>query len=115
MLAQRYFPVPGDMLSGSFTVAVQDGPDSGQTVPHLHVHVIPRKKGDVGDNPDAIYTKMASEHGNIGGAMWDVERRPTPGGGMPKIEDDARKPRTQEQMEVEAERYKSTLRELGIE
>lgn len=115
MLAQRYFPVPGDLLSGSFTVAVQDGPDSGQTVPHLHVHVIPRKKGDVGDSPDAIYTKMASEDGNVGGAMWDMERRPAAAGGLPKVEDENRKPRTQEEMETEAEQYRTTLRELGVE
>lgn len=115
MLAQRYFPVPGDLLSGSFTVAVQDGPDSGQTVPHLHVHVIPRKKGDVGDSPDAIYTKMASDDGNVGGAMWDMERRPAAAGGLPKVEDENRKPRTQEEMETEAEQYRTTLRELGVE
>ncbi|TWU76469.1 hypothetical protein ED733_007213 [Metarhizium rileyi] len=115
MLAQKYLPVPGDLLSGSFTVAVQDGPDSGQTVPHLHVHVIPRKKGDVGDSPDAIYVKMATEDGNIGGALWDRERRPAPAGRMPKIEDADRNPRTREQMEAEAEEYKLILHELGIE
>jgi bis(5'-adenosyl)-triphosphatase len=115
MLAHKYFPIPGDVLSGSFTVAVQDGPDSGQTVPHLHVHVIPRRKGDVGDSPDAIYTEMSSEDGNIGGALWDRERRPAPAGRMPRIEDAARSPRTQQQMEEEAEQYKAILRELGID
>lgn len=32
-----------------FTVAVNDGPHAGRTVPHLHVHVIPRRAGDVPD------------------------------------------------------------------
>ncbi|KAF5123762.1 Bis(5'-nucleosyl)-tetraphosphatase [Metarhizium brunneum] len=114
MLAQKYLPEPGNLLSGSFTVAVQDGPDSGQTVPHLHVHVIPRRKGDVGDSPDAIYVKMSTEDGNIGGAMWDRERRPAPAGRMPRIEDADRSPRTQEQMEAEADEYKTILRNLGI-
>ncbi|OAQ63172.1 Bis(5'-adenosyl)-triphosphatase [Pochonia chlamydosporia 170] len=115
MLAQKYFPVPGDLMSGSFTIAVQDGPDSGQTVPHLHVHVIPRRKGDVGDSPDVIYTKMASEDGNIGGALWDTERRPVPAGSMPRIEDADRSARTHEQMEAEAGEYRTILRELGVQ
>lgn len=32
-----------------FTVAVNDGPLAGRTVPHLHMHVIPRRPGDVPD------------------------------------------------------------------
>ena len=34
--------------------AYQDGPQAGQTVPHVHIHVIPRKKGDFEKN-DEIY------------------------------------------------------------
>ena len=29
----------------SLTLAIQDGPQAGQTVPHLHVHVLPRSVG----------------------------------------------------------------------
>jgi diadenosine tetraphosphate (Ap4A) HIT family hydrolase len=32
-----------------FNVGVNDGPAAGQTVMHAHVHVIPRRAGDVGD------------------------------------------------------------------
>ena len=32
----------------------QDGPQAGQTVAHVHIHVIPRKKGDF-ENNDEIY------------------------------------------------------------
>ncbi|XP_028172274.1 nitrilase and fragile histidine triad fusion protein NitFhit isoform X2 [Ostrinia furnacalis] len=42
----------------SCTVTVQDGPDAGQTVKHLHCHVMPRKKGDFIDN-DLIYLELA--------------------------------------------------------
>jgi diadenosine tetraphosphate (Ap4A) HIT family hydrolase len=31
------------------TIAVNDGSLAGRTVPHLHVHVIPRRAGDVAD------------------------------------------------------------------
>lgn len=32
-----------------WTIGVNDGEAAGRTVPHLHVHVIPRRQGDVPD------------------------------------------------------------------
>jgi len=32
-----------------FTIGINDGEHAGRTVPHLHVHVIPRRTGDVPD------------------------------------------------------------------
>ena len=32
-----------------FTIGVNDGAAAGQTIPHAHVHVIPRRRGDVPD------------------------------------------------------------------
>lgn len=32
-----------------FNIGVNDGIDAGQTIEHAHVHVIPRRKGDVPD------------------------------------------------------------------
>ncbi|POR37204.1 Nitrilase and fragile histidine triad fusion protein NitFhit [Tolypocladium paradoxum] len=117
LLARAYFSPAGDLGAGGFTIAVQDGAEAGQTVPHVHVHVIPRTRGDFGDGGamDDIYVKMTGEEGNVGGALWDRERRPTPGGGMPRIEDMDRNVRTPEQMHEEADRYKATLREMGVE
>ncbi|XP_021352210.1 nitrilase homolog 1-like isoform X1 [Mizuhopecten yessoensis] len=43
--------------ASSLTVSVQDGPQAGQTVKHVHVHVMPRKAGDFEQN-DEIYTKL---------------------------------------------------------
>lgn len=38
----------------SLTFAIQDGPQAGQTVPHVHIHIIPRTGGDFEKN-DEIY------------------------------------------------------------
>lgn len=124
LLARAYFPRP-DPAAGSFTVAVQDGAEAGQTVPHVHVHVIPRVKGGADqDRPDELYERMATEEGNVGGALWDREtgsqphwrwRRPSAGGGVPKIDDEDRKARTAAEMEEEVDTYKRLLREMGVE
>lgn len=39
----RYGPV------NDFNFGINSGAEAGQTVPHLHLHVIPRRRGDVGD------------------------------------------------------------------
>jgi diadenosine tetraphosphate (Ap4A) HIT family hydrolase len=33
----------------SFNIGINDGAAAGQTVPHLHIHLIPRYEGDVED------------------------------------------------------------------
>eukprot|EP00288_Rhodomonas_lens_P012654 CAMPEP_0177695180 /NCGR_PEP_ID=MMETSP0484_2-20121128/3323_1 /TAXON_ID=354590 /ORGANISM="Rhodomonas lens, Strain RHODO" /LENGTH=187 /DNA_ID=CAMNT_0019206095 /DNA_START=8 /DNA_END=571 /DNA_ORIENTATION=- len=43
--------------SPSFNLAVQDGAEAGQTVPHVHVHIIPRKAQDFERN-DEVYEKL---------------------------------------------------------
>ncbi|XP_076125368.1 bis(5'-adenosyl)-triphosphatase-like [Alosa pseudoharengus] len=41
----------------SLTIAMQDGPEAGQTVKHVHVHVLPRKTGDFERN-DSVYDEL---------------------------------------------------------
>lgn len=41
----------------SLTIAIQDGPEAGQTVKHVHIHVLPRKAGDFKRN-DSIYDEL---------------------------------------------------------
>ncbi|XP_063486905.1 bis(5'-adenosyl)-triphosphatase isoform X2 [Symphalangus syndactylus] len=41
----------------SVTFSMQDGPEAGQTVKHVHVHVLPRKAGDFHRN-DSIYEEL---------------------------------------------------------
>ncbi len=35
--------------AGGYNIGINDGPAAGQTVPHLHIHLIPRFKGDMPD------------------------------------------------------------------
>jgi len=43
--------------ASSMTVAVQDGPEAGQTVKHVHVHILPRSQNDFADNDD-VYDEL---------------------------------------------------------
>ncbi|KAL5612025.1 hypothetical protein BROUX41_000412 [Berkeleyomyces rouxiae] len=107
--------------SGSFNIAIQDGPEAGQTVPHVHVHVIPRPKDteksldEVEAEVRAVYKGMQNETGNVGGALWDQQHsmregeRPSPGGDFPDIEDHSRKSRSIEEMVAEVNIYKGIL------
>ena len=38
-----------DNLITGFNIGINDGSDAGQTVMHCHVHLIPRRKGDMDD------------------------------------------------------------------
>ncbi|MBN1682054.1 HIT family protein [Candidatus Bathyarchaeota archaeon] len=39
-------PIREAMEADALSIAINDGPESGQEIPHLHIHVIPRKKND---------------------------------------------------------------------
>jgi len=41
-LDQQYSP-------DAYNIGINDGKEAGQTVPHLHIHLIPRYKGDIED------------------------------------------------------------------
>lgn len=38
-----------EFAPAGYNIGINDGPAAGQTVPHLHVHIIPRYEGDVTD------------------------------------------------------------------
>ena len=88
---------------GSLTLAIQDGPLAGQTVPHVHVHVLPRKAGDFAAN-DEVYDAIDDAAKHLPGAGGG-------GGAGEKLDlDAARKVRTPEEMAAEA----AALRELFL-
>jgi len=39
----------GLQVPDGFNIGINDGPAAGQTIPHLHIHLIPRYKGDSAD------------------------------------------------------------------
>ena len=40
---------PLSAMPDAYSIGINDGPAAGQTVPHLHIHLIPRYKNDVED------------------------------------------------------------------
>ncbi|KAF2864539.1 HIT-like protein [Piedraia hortae CBS 480.64] len=92
-----------------FNVAVQDGEAAGQSVPHVHCHVIPRQKDDAGGD-DKVHRWLEGEEGNIGRiqrqAAEEADRFNGVGLGERKVgkwsHDEERVERTMEIMEQEA-------------
>ncbi|KAJ1651611.1 Dinucleoside triphosphate hydrolase [Dispira simplex] len=76
-------------LGESLTMAIQDGPAAGQTVPHCHVHVIPRRFRDWANNDD-IYAEL--DH--------------------TKVENEARPPRSEDDMAAEANQLRLLFDQL---
>ncbi|XP_021099769.1 bis(5'-adenosyl)-triphosphatase isoform X3 [Heterocephalus glaber] len=54
LLGRLVQKVLGEVLPSHIIVIKADGPEAGQTVKHVHVHVLPRKAGDFRRN-DSIY------------------------------------------------------------
>lgn len=49
LLGQAKSAVTETHRPDSFNIGINDGTAAGQTVPHLHIHLIPRFNGDVSD------------------------------------------------------------------
>ncbi|XP_022152785.1 bifunctional bis(5'-adenosyl)-triphosphatase/adenylylsulfatase FHIT-like isoform X1 [Momordica charantia] len=75
--------------ASSLTLNIQDGPEAGQTVPHVHIHVIPRKAQDFERNYE-IYNAM-DENDRVMKQHIDL--------------DEKRKDRSFEEMAQEADQY----------
>ena len=43
----------------SCTISIQEGERAGQSINHLHVHIIPRSPGDKYSKDDQIYTALS--------------------------------------------------------
>lgn len=61
--------------ASSLTFCIQDGPHAGQTVPHVHIHIIPRRSGDFEKN-DEIYDAIDEKEKELNEKLnLDVDRK----------------------------------------
>ncbi|XP_038695597.1 bifunctional bis(5'-adenosyl)-triphosphatase/adenylylsulfatase FHIT isoform X1 [Tripterygium wilfordii] len=86
----------GNRLEGfhkasSVTFTIQDGPQSGQTVPHVHIHILPRKGGDFEVNNE-IYDAINEKEKELKKKL-DLDKE--------------RKDRSMDEMAEEANEYRS--------
>lgn len=92
----------------ALNIAIQDGPEAGQSVPHLHTHLIPRYATD--GFGDSIYKKLEATDLEL--AYRDFFKRKEAAqsvGGFQAPDDDSRDPRTIEEMAKEALELKEAI------
>lgn len=102
--------------ASSLNIAVQDGVHAGQSVAHVHAHIIPRKAADLDHRggTDAVYDLLDGEDGDVGKALREGRadtgtststsaERPRMRTRFPVVDNEARKPRGEEEMKAEAE------------
>jgi len=62
-LMKKFERVLKDAYHGTgFNFAIQEGPESGATIRHLHVHLIPRRESDVPNPSDWYALLIGKEH-----------------------------------------------------
>ncbi|CAG8380417.1 unnamed protein product [Penicillium salamii] len=106
--------------ASSLNIAVQDGVHAGQSVPHVHAHIIPRKAADLDHRggTDAVYDLLDGDEGDLAKAFKDIGARDADQAGnesvtgtevekrrsrFPVVDNDQRRPRGEEEMKAEAE------------
>ena len=102
--------------ASSLNIAVQDGVYAGQSVPHVHAHIIPRKPADLDHRggTDAVYDMLDGDEGDVGKALKKANEqapygvdgdsgRPRTRSRFPVVDNENRKPRGPEEMRAEAE------------
>ena len=92
-----------DSTRAAFNVAVQDGSAAGQSVPHVHVHLLPRRDQDLARNDD-IYEALEEWAPSRSRSSTLKEKTPSEPLNVP--EDSARRDRTAEEMAEEAATYR---------
>ena len=93
--------------ASALNIVIQDGVDAGQSVPHIHAHIIPRSSRDLDDRggKDAIYSMIEGEEGDLGKQLREQDNNEgQKRGRFPPVDaDEDRIPRTDKEMRQEAE------------
>ncbi|KAI0697594.1 HIT-like protein [Cytidiella melzeri] len=120
----------------ALTIACQDGKAAGQTVPHVHFHLLPRKlRGDrFGSRNDEVYPALERAEGSLPRELAHIATDSKTGGSSQVLEaatdlqdrgpeaaaeplkmdaDDDRKPRSMEEMVKEAEWLKTFFEDFN--
>jgi len=63
---QKYYGVD------STTISIQNGSLAGQSIPHVHVHILPRREGDFAENDD-VYKDLQNHDKIDSGWRTDEE------------------------------------------
>lgn len=100
----------GSMLEDAYTAdsltfAIQDGEAAGQTVPHVHIHIIPRKPGDLPNNDEIYHMIDKSDQKRQG----EIENNASQRTFIDPQENDKGKCKTSEEMKGEANWYSRLL------
>ncbi|KAK3644648.1 Dinucleoside triphosphate hydrolase [Elasticomyces elasticus] len=98
----------------AFNIAVQDGEAAGQSVPHVHCHVIPRTTGDAGGD-DKVHEWLEGEEGDVGKHQTEARNG---NNGEREVgqwaKDGDRKARSMEEMDREARWLRDEVEKDGI-
>lgn len=101
----------------SLNIAVQDGVDAGQSVPHVHTHIIPRKCRDLDHRggTDAVYEMLDGEEGNLRKGLCEMEKGEVEGRRFTAVDNEERKPRSMEEMQEEAEMLSKEMKKEDVD
>ncbi|KAJ1559559.1 hypothetical protein HK405_010170, partial [Cladochytrium tenue] len=89
------------------------GPNAGQTVPHVHIHIIPRRAGDFAVN-DQAYEDLDGKEAELAKAMSaPPPTKAKAKAAVPDAEED-RKPHSEAEMAVEAARLRRPFPECDF-
>lgn len=90
----------------ALTITIQDGAIAGQTVPHVHIHIIPRFKDDYLSNDD-VYLHLNQKERELAKSLVSEDCKEAAKGAG--VDAEERKPRTKEEMAAEAAQYRGLL------
>lgn len=91
----------------AMNIAIQDGPLAGQSIPHVHCHIIPRRLNDFQD-VDEIYRLLDGKEGDLEASFKIIkDHRSQMSLG---VDNEARKARSDEEMHKEAQQLSDYIK-----